>query len=256
MLRGLLSAGVQPDFVVGASAGAVNAAYFAGAPNAEGVAKLTEIWSGLRRREVFPVTFKSAFGLLRHPDGFINSGGLRHLIETNMLYARLEDATIPVHVTATDVEGMAVVLSKGPAIDAILASTAIPGVFPPVRNRRPDADGRRNRQGHSYSGGGGPRSVTDRRASNRICLRLGKASERGGRMGLACDHPVDRMAAHPRSRAARGRDRCVHRADALSARRVAIRFLGVASSHSTRRGEHAKMARWRRPFAAIPASGA
>jgi NTE family protein len=45
----------------------------------------------------------------------------------------LEDATIPVHITATDVEGMAVVLSNGPAIDAILASTAIPGVVPPVR---------------------------------------------------------------------------------------------------------------------------
>jgi predicted acylesterase/phospholipase RssA len=50
-----------------------------------------------------------------------------------LAYARLEDATVPVHVIATGVEGMAVVLSKGPAIDAILASTAIPGVFPPVR---------------------------------------------------------------------------------------------------------------------------
>jgi NTE family protein len=50
-----------------------------------------------------------------------------------LAYARLEDATIPVHITATDVEGMAVVLSNGPAIDAILASTAIPGVVPPVR---------------------------------------------------------------------------------------------------------------------------
>jgi NTE family protein len=133
MLRVLLSAGVQPDFVVGASVGAINAAYFAGAPNAEGVARLAEIWFGLRRREVFPVTFKSAFGLLRHPDSVIDSGGLRHLIEINLAYARLEDATVPVHVTATDVEGLEVVLSKGPAIDAILASTAIPGVFPPVR---------------------------------------------------------------------------------------------------------------------------
>lgn len=37
MLRVLLSAGVRPDFVVGSSVGAMNAAYFAGAPNAEGV---------------------------------------------------------------------------------------------------------------------------------------------------------------------------------------------------------------------------
>ncbi|MGH6796510.1 MAG: patatin-like phospholipase family protein [Methylocella sp.] len=133
MVRVLLAEGVQPDFVVGASAGAMNAAYFAGTPDAEGMERLAEIWSGLRRKEVFPVTFKSAIGLLGHPDGVIDSGGLRRLIENNLPYARLEDATVPVHVIAASVEGMAVVLSKGPAIDAILASAAIPGIFPPVR---------------------------------------------------------------------------------------------------------------------------
>ncbi|MGH6841550.1 MAG: patatin-like phospholipase family protein, partial [Methylocella sp.] len=133
MLRVLVSEGVRPDFMVGASVGALNAAYFAGAPNPEGVESLAKIWSGLRRKEVFPVTFKSAIGLLGHPESVIDSGGLRHLIETNLAYARLEDAPIPVHVTATGADGMAVVLSQGPAIDAILASAAIPGIFPPVR---------------------------------------------------------------------------------------------------------------------------
>jgi NTE family protein len=133
MLRGLLSAGVHPDFVIGASVGAINAAYFAGVPNAGGAEKLAGIWSGLRRSDVFPFTFASAFGLLRHPDSVVDSAGLRHLIENNLPYARLEDAAIPVHITATNIEGMAILLSKGPAIDAILASAAIPGIFPPVR---------------------------------------------------------------------------------------------------------------------------
>ncbi len=133
MLRSLLSAGVQPDFVIGTSVGAINAGYFAGAPNAEGVEKLAGIWSGLRRSDVFPFTFASAVGLLRHPDYIVDSSRLRRLIENNLPYARLEDAAIPVHVTATNVEGMAILLSKGPAIEAILASTAIPGIFPPVR---------------------------------------------------------------------------------------------------------------------------
>lgn len=53
MLRVLLSAGVQPDFVVGASVGAMNAAYFAGAPTADGVVRLAEIWSGLRAARSF-----------------------------------------------------------------------------------------------------------------------------------------------------------------------------------------------------------
>ncbi len=133
MLRVLLATGVQPDFVIGSSAGAINAGYFAGAPNEEGVERLANIWSGLRGRDVFPFTFTSALGLLRHPGHFTDSTGLRRLIETNLPYKLLEDAVIPVHVTATDVEGVAVLLSKGPALDAIMASAAIPGIFPPVR---------------------------------------------------------------------------------------------------------------------------
>jgi NTE family protein len=133
MLRALLSAGLKPDFVIGSSVGAINAGYFAGAPNEEGVEKLAQIWTGLRRSDVFPFTFSSAIGLFRNPDYIINPSRLRHLIERNLGYGRLEDAALPIHVTATDTEGMAVLLSKGPAIDAILASAAIPGIFPPVR---------------------------------------------------------------------------------------------------------------------------
>ena len=43
MLRVLLSAGLHPDFVIGSSVGAINAGYFAGAPNDEGVARLAQI---------------------------------------------------------------------------------------------------------------------------------------------------------------------------------------------------------------------
>jgi NTE family protein len=132
MLRVLVAAGVRPDFVIGTSVGALNAGYFAGAPNAEGVARLEEIWSVLRRSDVFPFTFASAFGLLRHSGYIVDPGRLRRIIENNLSYARLQDATMPIHIVATDVHGMATVLSKGSAIDAILASAAIPGVFPPV----------------------------------------------------------------------------------------------------------------------------
>jgi NTE family protein len=133
MLRTLLDAGVRADFVVGASVGAINAGYFAGAPDAAGVAKLARIWSGLRRSDIFPLTLASAFGLLRHPGNLVDPGGLRRLIETNLPYPRLEDAQIPLNIMATNQQGQAVRLSSGPAVEAILASTAIPGVFPPVQ---------------------------------------------------------------------------------------------------------------------------
>jgi NTE family protein len=132
MLRVLLAFGVRPDFVVGASVGAINASYFAGVPNAEGVAKLEQIWSGLRRADIFPFTLASAIGLIRHPGNVVDPSGLRRVIETNLPYARLEDAQIPLHIMATNQQGQGVRLSRGPAVEAILASTAIPAVFPPV----------------------------------------------------------------------------------------------------------------------------
>jgi NTE family protein len=95
MLLVLLSSGVEPDFVVGASVGALNASYFAGAPNAQGVANLERIWSGLRRSDIFPFTLASIFGLLRHPGNVVDPAGLRGVIETNRPYAQLEEALIP-----------------------------------------------------------------------------------------------------------------------------------------------------------------
>jgi len=64
MLRELTRHGLKPDFVVGSSVGALNAAYFAGAPNALGIERLEQIWCGLRRNDVFPVTLRS---ILRFP---------------------------------------------------------------------------------------------------------------------------------------------------------------------------------------------
>src|ERR1700737_3800911 len=83
MLSSLLAAGVTPDFVVGASVGAINAGYFAGVPGAEGVTALARIWCQLRRSDVFPFPLATAFGLLRHPGNLVDPAGLRRVIETN-----------------------------------------------------------------------------------------------------------------------------------------------------------------------------
>jgi NTE family protein len=132
MLRVLLAYGLKPDFVVGASVGAINASYFASAPDAECVARLEQIWSGLRRADIFPFTFTSALGLIRHRGYIVDPSKLRHVIETHLPCSRIEDAKIPLHIMATTQQGIGIRLSSGPAVDAILASTAIPGVFPAV----------------------------------------------------------------------------------------------------------------------------
>jgi NTE family protein len=134
MLQALTEQGVRPDFVVGASAGAINAAYYAGAPDASGVERLAAIWRRLRRADVFPVsTVQGLLGFLRGRASLLDPSALRALLVRELPYERLEDARLPCHVVASDVlDGSEVVLSSGPAADALLASAAIPGVFPPV----------------------------------------------------------------------------------------------------------------------------
>ncbi len=50
-----------------------------------------------------------------------------------MAFERIEDASIPLIVMATDaLTGAEVILDSGPAVPALLASAALPGVYPPV----------------------------------------------------------------------------------------------------------------------------
>ena len=134
MLRELLAQGIVPDLVVGSSVGAINGAYLAGAPSVEGVAKLESIWRGLRRQELFPITWRSVMALIARRDFMVDPSGLRRLLENELGYQEVERAAVPLHVVATDLlGGGAVRLSSGPVVDAVLASCAIPAAFPPVR---------------------------------------------------------------------------------------------------------------------------
>ena len=133
MLHSLVANGVSADMVVGSSVGAINGAYFAGAPSLKGVLELETIWRGLTRHDVFPVTWRTMLGFLWRRDFLIPHDGIRKLLEDHLPYRDLQDAQLPVHIVTTDiVSGQSVVLSDGPAVEAIVASTAIPGAFAPV----------------------------------------------------------------------------------------------------------------------------
>ena len=134
MLQALTETGILPHMLIGTSVGAINAAWMAAYPSHEGAMELERVWMGLRRHNVFPLSpWAGARGLLGRSNHFISNARLRNLLETHIPYARLEDAPVPVHIITTELKsGRAVVISSGPAIPALLASTAIPGVFPPV----------------------------------------------------------------------------------------------------------------------------
>ncbi len=136
MMHALAKHGVVADLVVGSSVGAINGAYYAGDPSLKGVLGLEAIWRSLKRHDVFPVTWRTLLGFMWRRDFLIPHDGIRKLIEDHLPYRNLEQAQLPVHIVTTDfVSGESVVLSDGPAVEAILASTAIPGAFTPVRYR-------------------------------------------------------------------------------------------------------------------------
>src|ERR1041384_387345 len=77
MLHALAAHGVAADMVFGSRLGAVNAAYYAGAPTIEGIRALETIWRGLHRRDVFPVTWRTLLGFMRRRDFLVTSDALR-----------------------------------------------------------------------------------------------------------------------------------------------------------------------------------
>jgi NTE family protein len=136
MLQALTERGVTPDLLVGTSAGAINAAYVAGGRcTPESLVRLADLWRGLRRRDVFPVSpGRHLLALAGARESMFAPHGLSRLIGDNLPYRRLEDAPIPVHVVATNLlSGEEVLLSTGDVITGVLASTAIPGLLPAVR---------------------------------------------------------------------------------------------------------------------------
>jgi NTE family protein len=144
MLQALTECGVRPDLLIGTSVGAVNAAWIGGCPDHQGALRLGEIWRGLRRQDIFPLSpWSSARGLLGRSNHVISNANLRDVLVKNMPYERLEEAAVPVHVITTELKtGRSVLMSSGPAVPALLASTAIPGIFPPVTiGRREFIDG-------------------------------------------------------------------------------------------------------------------
>jgi NTE family protein len=134
MMHSLAAHGILADMVVGSSVGALNGAYYAGDPTLKGVLELEAIWRGLQRHDVFPVTWRTLLGFFWRRDFLIPHDGIQKLIDDHLPFRNLQDAKLPLHIVATDiVTGDSVVLSEGSAALAVIASTAIPGAFAPVR---------------------------------------------------------------------------------------------------------------------------
>jgi NTE family protein len=145
MLHALAERRIPPDLLVGTSAGALNAVFVAShGTSRAALDRLAATWTALRRDDVFPVRApQMMLALAGARDALCTDHGLERLVRRHARFLALEDAPIPVHLVATDLlSGEEVLLSEGDAVSAVLASSAIPAVLPPVRrNGRTLVDG-------------------------------------------------------------------------------------------------------------------
>ena len=135
MLRAMVERGIAPDLLVGTSAGALNAAFIAGrGATPASVDALASVWRGLRAHTLFPFDPRSALAALAgRRSAIFSDRGLRRLLDRHLTFDRLEHALVPLVVVATDLlTGREVALVEGEAREAVLASCALPAVFPAV----------------------------------------------------------------------------------------------------------------------------
>lgn len=134
MLRALLERGILPDVLIGTSVGALNAAAIATSPTIEKVDHLEKTWVSLEGEDVFPGgTLRRAWNILRRDDHLIPNRGLAHVIERAEVAPTFNDLQLPLRVVTTDImTGDEIVIVSGTLPPALLASAALPGIFPPV----------------------------------------------------------------------------------------------------------------------------
>lgn len=131
----LLEGGIVPDLIIGTSIGAVNAAIIASDPTPRGVERLRHLWLRTTRRDVLALRPSTLVSGLLGRGNHLFANDLLHVWMRNMIpFELIEDAPVPLTVTASDlIRAEPVFLRRGDVVEALLASTAAPGMLPPVR---------------------------------------------------------------------------------------------------------------------------
>ncbi|MHB1786637.1 MAG: patatin-like phospholipase family protein [Acidimicrobiales bacterium] len=133
MLQAIHEARLLPDLVVGTSVGAINGVLVAAEPDRAAV-HLARIWKYLRKEDVFPGGVISELVTLQRTRNHVfELSGLELLARRHLPVESFEDLALPFVAIATRAEdGVVHPFSSGSLLPAILASAAIPGVFPGV----------------------------------------------------------------------------------------------------------------------------
>ncbi|MBL90121.1 MAG: hypothetical protein CL517_07570 [Actinobacteria bacterium] len=135
MLKALCEAGIKPDAVVGVSIGAMNGFWFACNPQLDQVDELEKLW--LQAVEEPPISgnaLRRVASILRGKPSFDTGEKLRKFLEDNVPVEKLNQTAVPFHLGTTNAStGLIKWWNKGPSVDLLLASAALPGLLPAVQ---------------------------------------------------------------------------------------------------------------------------
>jgi predicted acylesterase/phospholipase RssA len=150
-LRALLEHGERPDLVIGTSIGAWNGAWLAMGPTQERIEMMASVWASIHPMQVLlgrdrvpsAAPQQAANGILmltaarnvtRGNSSLYGDVGLHLLLNRYYSGVTFEGLETPLYVIAANLtDGARKIFSSGPIGPALLASSAIPGIFPPVR---------------------------------------------------------------------------------------------------------------------------
>src|SRR3974390_2630905 len=136
MLQALGEQDITPGVGVGTSVGSVNGAVLALDPRSA-ANRLSHLWARMTRERVFPGGLLAQARTLQHTRTHLfPSTGLASFI-TDFIGADLTfaDLALPFAAITTDIAtARPHLLRDGPLLPALLASSAIPGIFPPVEH--------------------------------------------------------------------------------------------------------------------------
>jgi NTE family protein len=137
---------MRPVLILGTSVGAFNGSVIADNPGPSGVGRLTAFWEEVSGADLFGGTLLGRMRSVATMRPAIHeTSEIRSILERVHGPDRLiEDLTVPFQCVAASIERAAEHwFTRGPLVEAVLASSAVPALFPPV-----EIDGQ-----HFYDGG-------------------------------------------------------------------------------------------------------
>jgi len=139
-LQSLFEHAIRPDMLVGTSAGAINAGYLAATgPTISAIPGLAAAWHKATKKVVYSGGYlRMAWRVLTGADSLFPGDGIRRLVQENLpagvtTFGQLRR---PCYLTAVDMLSRRLYLfgedPSAPLVDAIVASSSIPCIHPPV----------------------------------------------------------------------------------------------------------------------------